>query len=172
MLSTNWKNIAEFAGMLAIVVGLFLVYEELRLSRTVARAELSADTNRMLNVADELERDPEFAATLVKSYGDPEHLTATERVQLNSYFRGVLKVFLRENYNYRRGIFEEYTSLITPIAPRYFGRGYGRAYWNVRKRRFPLDVVAAVDEALKNAEWVEFEREFDREVVKELGQSE
>jgi len=170
--STNWKKLAEFAGILAIVVGLFLVYEELRLSREIARAEMSAATNGMLTEIDALERDPDFAATLIKANENPEDLTAVERLQLNSALYGVLEVYFRERYNYQRGIFEEWNSLIKVTAPKYFGRGYGQAYWNVQKRRFPEDVVAAVDDALKNAEWIQFEQEFDREIIKELRQIE
>jgi len=165
----NWKNIIEFAGFLAIIVGLFLVLEELRLSRTIARAEMSAFTNGMLNAIEEERRDPEFAATIIKSRNNPHDLTAMEREQLNSYLLGVLKVYMRENYNYRRGIFEEWTSLITPTAPYYFGDGYGRAYWTVQKQYTPPHIVAAVDEALENAELLEFWSQFDRKVVLELG---
>ena len=172
MPSTNWKKVAESAGILAIVVGLFFVYEELRLSRTIARAEMSAATNGMLWELDALERDPIFAATLIKSNENPENLTAVERLQLNSLLLGVLGVYFRERYNYTRGIFDEWTSLIDVTAPRYFGRGYGQTYWNVQKRRLPEDVVAAVDEALKNSERIQFEHEFDREIVKELHQIE
>jgi hypothetical protein len=170
--STNWKKLAETAGVLAIVVGLFFVYEELRLSRTIARAEMSAASNEMLWELDALERDPVFAATLIKSNANPEDLTAIERLQLNSLLFGVLEVYFRERYVYQRGIFEEWASLMRVSAPKYFGRGYGQAYWNVYKRRLPEDVVAAVDEALKNVEWIEFEQEFDHEIVKELRQIE
>jgi hypothetical protein len=170
--STNWKKLAETAGILAIVFGLFFVYEELRLSRTIARAEMSAVSNGLVWELDALERDPVFAATLIKSNENPEDLTAVERLQINSLLSGVLGVYFRERYNYQRGIFEEWTSLIEVTAPRYFGRGYGQTYWNVRKRRLPEDVVAAVDEALDNSERIQFEQEFDREIVKELHQIE
>ena len=170
MPSTNWKKLAESAGILAIVVGLFFVYEELRLSRTIARAEMSAMTNSMLWEVDALERDPVFAAMLIKSNENPEDLTAVERLQLNSLLFAVLEVYFRERYNYQRGIFEEWTSLIEGSAPKYFGRGYGQSYWNVQRRRLPKDVVAAVEEALKNSERIKFEQEFDREIVKELRQ--
>ena len=166
----NWKNIIEFAGFLAIIVGLFLVLEELRLSRTIARAEMSAYTNGMLNALDEERRDPEFAATMIKSRNKPHELTPTEREQLNSYLLSVLKVYMRESYNYRRGIFEEWTSLITPTAPYYFGDGYGRAYWSVQKQYMQPHIVEAVDNALKNTELLEFWRQFDQKVVMELGQ--
>ena len=124
----------------------------------------------MLNAIEEERRDPEFAATLIKSRDKPQELTPTEREQLNSYLLGVLKVYMRENYNYRRGIFEEWTSLIAPTAPYYFGDGYGRAYWNVQKQYMRPDIVTAVDEALANTELLEFWRQFDRKVVLELGQ--
>ncbi len=121
----KWKNVAETAGFLAILAGLFFVYEELRLSRTVARAELSAESARMLAVLDEQERNPEFAKVLVKSRNNSDELTPSEQVQLDSYLHGALMVYIRELYNYRREIFDEFTSLIRATAPRR-GRGFPR----------------------------------------------
>lgn len=170
MRSANWKNVAESVGVLAIVIGLFLVYEELRQNRTIARAELSAESARMFSVLNEQERDPDFARVLTKSRETPGELTSVERTQLNSYLHGALMVYLRERYNYQRGIFEEWTSLIGPTAPKYFGSTYGRAFWKASKRRYPPEMVAAVDEALTNVELIDFLHNRDEAIVEELRQ--
>ena len=55
-------------------------------------------------------------------------------------------------------------------APKYFGQGYGRVYWEVMKTRPGVrqDIVEAVDRALKNDQIINFERNFDSEVLKKL----
>jgi hypothetical protein len=168
--SVNWKNIAESVGVLAIVIGLFLVYEELRQNRTIARAELSAESARMFSVLDEQERDPDFARVLIKSREAPGELTSVERTQLNSYLHGALIVYIRERYNYQRGIFEEWTSLIRPTAPKYFGSVYGRAFWKASKRLYPPEIVAEVDEALTNVELIDLLQNRDAAIVEQLRQ--
>jgi len=168
--SRNLKDIGELIGVGAILFGMFFVYAELRQNGTMARAEMSAESNRMFMALDEQARDPNFASILVKSRKSPKELTATERLQLNSYLLGVLRVYLRERYYYNRGIFDEWTSLIGPTAPHYFGSGYGRAYWDVQKKMFPTDIVIAIDEALSNVERIEFDRKFDAAVVLQLDQ--
>ncbi len=123
---------------------------------------------------DEQERDAAFASILVKAEISPENLTQVERVQLNSYFRRVLTAYSRENYYYRRGIVPEWTSSIRRTAPKYFGSGYGRAWWNVRKTFFisstRSEVAAEVDRSLEQREAVEFYQGFDSEIVRQLTQ--
>ena len=166
--STNWKDLAETLGVLAILVGLLFVYEELQLSAIIARAELSAESARSLAALDEQERDPEFAVVLAKSKNSPAELTQAEQIQLDSYFHGAVMVYIRERYNYQRGIFEEWTSLIRPTAPRYFGSGYGRAYWSVNKHVYPAELAAAVDEVLTNVDAVEFFDHRDSAILEQL----
>ena len=168
--SINWKVLAEPAGILAILLGLFFVFEELQLIRTVARAELSAESARMFSVLDAQERDPAFARVLVKSRNNSNELTPSEQVQLNSYFHSAVMVYIRELYNYRRGIFEEFASLIGPTAPRYFGSGYGRAYWNYNKHVYPVQIANAVDDALTNNERISFFDQRDSAILEELQQ--
>jgi hypothetical protein len=170
--TSNVKNTVEIIGIFAVVAGLFFVYEELRLSRTIARAEMSATTNAMLSELESLERDPAVSALLIKSSESPEDLTPVERRQMNSILDGVLGVYARERYNYVRGIFEEWTSLIAFSAPKYFGRGYGRVYWDVKKTHpeMPQFLITAIDDALENQPYIEFEQRFDAEVLKRLQQ--
>ncbi len=168
----RWNDVAELVGMVAIVIGLYFVYEELRQSSTIARAEMSAETNQIFAELDAQERDPAFASILVKAETNPENLTQVERVQLNSYFRRVLHAYSRENYYYRRGIFPEWVSSIRRTAPKYFGSGYGRAWWNVRKTFFILgtrtEVAPEVDRSLENREAVEFYKNFDGEITRQF----
>lgn len=164
----NSKPVIEYIGMAAVIVGLFLVFEELRQARTIARAELSAESTRLLEALNAQERDPKFASILVTSRQNPEELTVEERIQLNAYLTSAVVVFMREKYYYDRGIFETWKEFPRIFGPQYFGTGYGRAYWEIRKSRFPAEVVAEVDKALLNTEDVQFHRDFDSKIVDAL----
>ena len=164
----SWKNYIEYIGMAAVIVGLFLVFEELRQARTIARAELSAESTRLLEALNAQERDPAFASILVKSRQNPEDLTAEERIQLNSYLTSAIVVFIREKYYYDLGIFESWKEFPRRFGPRYFGTGYGRAFWEIRRSQFPADIAAEVDKALLNTEDVQFHRDFDSKIVDAL----
>ena len=174
MRTTNWKDIVEVVGIASIVVGLVFVYLELRQTSTIARAEMSNEANQILAELDEQERDPSFARILIKADSNPEELSQTERLQLNAFFRRVLDAYSRENYYYRLGIFDEWVSPIRRTAPRYFGSGYGRAWWDVRKSFFisatRTAVAVEVDRSLENSEAVEFYLDFDSDVVRRLEQ--
>ena len=124
----------------------------------------------MLAVLDEQERNPEFAKVLVKSRNNSDELTPSEQVQLDSYFHGALMVYIRELYNYRREIFDEFTSLIGATAPRYFGSGYGRAYWDANKHVYPDPIAKEIDEVLANEERVNFFEQRDAVILEKLRQ--
>ena len=47
----KWKNIIDYVGILAILIGLFFVYKELELSSTIARAQMSAETNNGISAS-------------------------------------------------------------------------------------------------------------------------
>jgi hypothetical protein len=165
----NWKNVIEYAGMAAIIVGLFLVFEELRQARTIARAELSAESTRLLEALNVQERDPGFASILAKSRRNPEELTVEERIQLNAYLDSAVETMVREWYYYNLGLFKTWKEFPQIMGPKFFGTRYGRAYWDIRKRRFfPAEIAAEVDNALMNTESVQFYRDFDSNIVDAL----
>ena len=105
MHTSNLRGSVEIIGILAVIAGLYFVYDELQLNRTIARAEMSASTNSLLWEIEALERDPKISALLIKSTENPNELTKVERRQINSILLGVLLVYFRERYNYERGIF-------------------------------------------------------------------
>lgn len=151
MNSTKWKEIAEFLGIAAIILGLYLVYEEIRLNGTVARAELSAETHRNLVIVDQFILNPDIANAYLKSLQDPESLTAVERLQVNIVLQSVLRQYRRECYYQEIGIFSECESVPRRTAVKYFGSRYGRAFWKtVRHRMVGPRITAIIDRELSN----------------------
>ena len=66
MHTSNLRGSVEIIGILAVIAGLYFVYDELQLNRTIARAEMSASTNSLLWEIEALERDPTISALLRK----------------------------------------------------------------------------------------------------------
>ena len=164
----DMRGAIELVGIAAVVIGLFMVFEELRQARTIARAELSAETTRLLEVLNNKERDSEFAAILVKSQKSPATLTVGERLQMNSYLRGAIIAFTRERYNYRLGIFETWDELPYFLGPYYFGSGYGRAYWEATKDQWNPELVEVVDRGIEEAKSPIGPLAIDNEILVEL----
>ena len=170
MKSVDWKDIVEIVGIGTLIVGLYFVYEELRQTSTIARANMSLEITRITIDLNNQERDPVFAQVLARANSVPDELSPVERVQLNAYYRDVIEAYIREGYNFNLGIFPEWTSKIRRTAPRYFGSGYGRAYWNVFRTQpgiFPV-FVEEVDRSLENYDAIDYWKEFDNKVTREL----
>jgi hypothetical protein len=143
--SINRTRVVEQLGTIAIVVGLFLVFFELRQSHQFARAELSAESGRLYSEIRGREIDPNFAILLWKSRKSPSELTEPERIQLNAYFSAVLALYFREKYNYDRGFFDNYEDYPSISAAYFFGEGYGKAYWESRRANYPGELVEVID---------------------------
>ncbi len=79
-------------------------------------------------------------------------------------------VYIRELYNYRRGIFDEFTSLIRATAPKYFGSGYGRAFWDANRHLYPDPIAKEIDEVLTDEERVAFYEQRDAVILEKLRQ--
>jgi hypothetical protein len=101
----DWKSVVEIVGIGALIVGLYFVYEELRQTSTIARANMSLEITRITIDLNAQERDPAFANILVRARTIPEELTPAERVQLNAYYSDVIEAYIREGYNFSLGIF-------------------------------------------------------------------
>jgi hypothetical protein len=148
----TWKEAVELVGLLAIFLGLFFVYKEIEIIETIARAQLSADTNNNLFELDQMAFSKELASTFTKANEDPEGLTATERWQLNLFLAQVLEQYDRECYYEEIDIFQECESVPRATALRYFGSRYGRAFWKTARNRMIEPRISAIidDELAKN----------------------
>ena len=146
MQSGNWRQNAELIATVAVVVGLLLVFFELRQNHSFSRAELSAESGRIYAHIREREIDPTFAAMLSKSRLAPHELTDIEHRQLVAHYESVLLLYFREKYNFDRGFFDNYSDFPSISAAYYFGSGYGKAYWAVMRKFASPEIRELVDE--------------------------
>ena len=112
--------------------------------------------------------DPEFASLYAKSLHTPADLTESERIQLNAFFEIVKTMFTRELRLYKLGIFGEYEIAPRWLGPKFFGRGYGRAWWNVRKKETNPEIVEVVDEELSKLDVTSDLLDFDNQIKLQL----
>lgn len=165
----RWRLLLEIVTSGAVVIGLALVFSELNQARVIARTELSVQSSDILNEIFEAERSPDFSRLLLKSRLTPSELTDVERQQIRAFLNQVLLIYFREKYGYDRGIFEEWEGYIYLTAPRYFGYGYGRAFFEVVKKQGNLGPIAeTIDSAIQNADAVQFARDLDELTMREL----
>ena len=162
------KDIVELAGIVAILIGLLFVYSEQKQIADIAYAELVSGTSAKLVGIHEHMSDPEFASLWVKSLHTPADLTESERIQLNAFFEIVRTLFTRELRLYNLGIFGEYEIAPRWLGPKFFGSGYGRAWWNVRKKVTNPEIVEVVDEELSKLDATNDLLDFDSQVELQL----
>lgn len=152
MRQPNLKSVVEIIGTIAILAGLVLVAYELRQGHAYARAELSAESGRLIADINSKLLDPQMAALFDKSRTNPNELNRIERIQLDAYFSLVINLYMREFYNYNRGFFENYTDFPRSNAVKYFGSGYGKTFWERRRPFLPPAIVEVVDQYLQDPE--------------------
>ncbi len=169
MKSPNWKDVAELIGISAILIGMYFVYEEIRLIGTIARAEMSAESNRELSELRQRRLDPDFAEIYIKSIESPEELSRTERLQINSYLQLVLEIYRRECYYRAIGIFRDCDSFPRYTAVEFFGGTYGRAFLQtVGNRMVGPRITAVINQQLVDTPIDDSYRQIDESVLENL----
>ena len=168
MRPTKLKGIVELAGVVAILTGLLFVYLEIKQNGDIAYAELvSGSSEKLVGIFEQMS-DPEFASLYAKSLHTPADLTESERIQLNVFFEIVKTMFTRELRLSKLGIFDEYEIAPRWLGPKFFGRGYGRAWWNVRKKETNPEIVEVVEEELSKLDVTSDLLDFDNQVELQL----
>ena len=149
MKQPSLKDTVDIVGLVAILIGLLFVYREIELNATIARAQLSAETNQNLFELDRMAMDESLGRALLLAYEGPEDLSPLDRMRLNVYLENVLAQYARECYYMSIGIFKECESVPRSTALKYFGSRYGRAFWEtVRNRMVDPRLSAIIDDEL------------------------
>jgi hypothetical protein len=144
MQNIKWKYIAELSGIAAILAGLVLVYFEIQQNGAIARAELVSGTSDQLDEIFEQLSDSDFSIIYAKSLHTPEELVEAERIQLNSFFERIFRMFGRERMLFSLGVFGEFEAIPKQVAPVFFSSGYGNIWWNARKETVNSTALAEI----------------------------
>ncbi len=162
------KESLEFLALLAILLGLYFVYAEIRLSGIIARAELNSITFQSLIDQRRWKSDPEFSKIYLKGLYAPAELTEAERFRLNQFFDSVLISYEFEYTNYNYGIFTEYTGVARTTSPAIFGAGYGRFWWNVHGKTANPDIAEVIDNAISELDGANVVFDLDNQIRQQM----
>ncbi len=143
MKSTNWKDIAELAGIAAIVASLVFVGIETRNSTQQAiltnRAlEIAAYQELMDNIAEMnlmQMQDAALAALMLKDIQSPEELTELERFQMSRVYFLRLRHGDIAFFQYERGAIDE-SRLRSALHILRLGSPEMKAFWKRNKNNF------------------------------------
>ena len=73
-----------------------------------------------------------------------------------------------EYINYNLGIFAEYTQVPRLNSPAIFGAGYGRIWWNVRRKTTNPDIAEVVDNAIFELDGANVVLDFDSQIRQQM----
>ena len=133
MKDTNWKDVAELIGIVAIVASLVFVGMQMQQDRVHARAELGADSfSNLATLSIEL-TSTEFATTFANAIERPEELTTAEKLQVNGYLEAFTYLVIRDCYLKERGVFVECEIIVREYGQRFFGNHYAQSWWKSQR---------------------------------------
>ena len=71
-------------------------------------------------------------------------------------------------YNYDLGIFAEYTNIPKHTSPAIFGAGYGRIWWNVRRKTANPNIAEVIDNAISELDGANVVLDFDSQIRQQM----
>jgi len=164
----NVKESIEFLALLAILLGLYFVYVEIRQNGVIARAQLNSITFQSAIDRRRWKSDPEFSKIYLKGLYTPGELNEAERFRLNEFYNTVLISYGFEFYNYNLGIYAEYTNVPRSTSPAIFGAGYGRMWWNVRRKTANPSIAEVIDNAILELDGGNVVLDFDSQIRQQM----
>ena len=148
MKSVNWKEIAEFVGVVAIVLSLLFIAYELRQSTAVATSQAAFDLNTILDESYRARtQDKDLDELIERGHADPATLSDRERSQFYAWLRADLNVNEAAWFYWDRGIIpqEDFDGFMNAICSRVITPG-GRQYWQSERQFFSLGFRESIDE--------------------------
>jgi hypothetical protein len=145
--SDNWKSIAEFVGIAAIVLSLVMVSYELRQSTAVATAQAIFDVNTIFDESYRARaQNPDLDELVEKGHSNPEALSERERSQFRAWLRADMNVAEATWFYQDRGIIPEegFDGFMEAICSRVESPG-GTKYWEKEARFFAAGFRQSVD---------------------------
>lgn len=106
MTRLNWKDLAEFVGIIAIVASLIFVGLELKQGHDIARADVHLQRAALAMAANQTVNDP-VVQTVVTKVVAGDSLTVGERLIADGVFERALIFYENNHYQYQLGMVPE-----------------------------------------------------------------
>ena len=149
MRSDNWKTIAEFVGIAAIVLSLVMVSYELRQSTAVSTAHAIFDVNTIFDESYRARaQNPVLDELIEKGHSNPEDLSERERSQFRAWLRADMNVAEATWFYQDRGIIPEegFDGFMEAVCSQ-MGSPGGTKYWEKEAQFFAAKFRQSIDEA-------------------------
>jgi hypothetical protein len=146
--SANWKNIAEFFGIAAIVISLVMVSYELRQNTAIAIAQAVYELNTVLDEGYRARaQDSDLNELIDKVHSESNTLSERERSQFHSWLRADMNAteaiwFYQDRGKIPQPDIDGYKAA---ICSRVITPG-GKKYWESEAQFFAAGVRQAIDE--------------------------
>lgn len=106
MTRSDWKDVAEFVGIIAIVASLIFVGLELKQGHDIARADVHLQRAALAMAANQSVNDPAVQAVITKVIAG-DSLTVGERLVADGVFERTLIFYENNHYQYQLGMVPE-----------------------------------------------------------------
>ena len=146
--SASWKSIAEFVGIVAIVLSLLMVAYELRQSTAVATSQAVFDVNTALDEAYRARsQDSELDELIGRGHEKPDTLSERERSQFYAWLRADMNISEATWFYQDRGIIprEDRDGYKAAVCSRVITPG-GKQYWESEGQYFASGFRKSIDD--------------------------
>ncbi len=126
----DWMQLLASFGVL---IGIFLVFVEIRQANELGEADAVAGTYQMWESISQIELQTDINDLFVKSVENPEALTNSEIMDLNSWFVNVVTIFQRQDRMYDLGFYSNPSAGLEATVQYYFGGRFARAWFDENK---------------------------------------
>jgi hypothetical protein len=148
MARLNWKEIAELAGLAAVIASLVLVAYELRQSTAVASAQAVTELSATVDSAYRARAQDAVLDDLVTTgHNSPSNLSERQRSQFNSWLRADMNGLEAAWFYYDKGILsqEDFDGYEAAICSRVATAG-GTKWWEAEAEFFASGFRESVNE--------------------------
>lgn len=148
----KWKPLIEIIGILAIVMSLLLVAEELQQTReAISSASLQTRAQIQMSEAESL-YNSEYMPEIITKVRSNEELTRIETARYGAWTRAFLRVQELNFLEVQIGTIDEWVlDEARRGIPRIFGEPIARGFWNQSKTSYAPSYREFVDSLLSNA---------------------
>ncbi len=123
------QNWIEILGILTVIGSLIFVGIQIKQDQVIARSVLGAESFTNFANAYQTMAEPSFSIVYAKMLNNPESLTDSEMLSINTFYLQVTALFSRSCYLVKRGVFPSCESEIRDVAPLFFSNKYAQIWW-------------------------------------------
>lgn len=150
MKSADWKDVAEFVGIAAIVASLIFVGIELQQSREIAIADIYQQRTAMIIDANTIQLTSDSVQNVLRKYRSGEPLTDDEKYLMEQWFDPFLNYWENNHFQFQMGLLSKEQWISSRNTIKKFARNpVFVEMWDRERDTWRESFAAEVDEAIR-----------------------